>query len=90
MLSFGCISLRPRPKLEIIWVCESPAIIVYSDVAIFPRFGGKRDVAHLIYVKTRRLVGVHSVYMALVRGPQNGQCNAEMLPAGKLCVMQIV
>ena len=25
-------SLRPRPKLEIIWVCESPAIIVYSGV----------------------------------------------------------
>ena len=38
-----------------------------------------------VYVKTRRLVGVHSGYMVLVSGPQNGQCNAEMLPAGKLC-----
>ena len=39
---------------------------------------------------TRRLVGVHSSYIVLVSGSQNGQCNAEMLPAGKLCVMQIV
>ena len=41
--------LRPRPKFEIIWVCETPPIILYSDVTISPRFGGKRDVAHLIY-----------------------------------------
>ena len=27
-------SLRHRPKFEIIWVCESPAIIVYSGVLI--------------------------------------------------------
>ena len=46
-------SLRPRPKFEIIWVCESPAIILYSDVAIFPKFGGKRDATHLIYVKIK-------------------------------------
>ena len=46
-------SLWPRPKFEIIWVCETPLIIVYSDVAIFPRFGGKRDVTHLIYVKIK-------------------------------------
>ena len=26
---------------------------MYSDVAIFPRFGGKRDVTHLIYVKIK-------------------------------------
>ena len=26
--------LRPRPKFEIIWVCESPAIILYSAVLI--------------------------------------------------------
>ena len=38
-----------------------------------------------ILVITRRLVGVHSGYMVLVSGSQNGQCNAEMLPAGKLC-----
>ena len=48
-----CFSLRHRPKFEIIWVCESPAIIMYSDVAIFPRFEGKRDVTHLIYVKIK-------------------------------------
>ena len=47
------ISLRPRRKFEIIWVCESPPIILYGDVAIFPRFGGKRDVTHLIYVKIK-------------------------------------
>ena len=41
------------PDPNIIWVCESPAIILYSDVAIFPRFGGKRDVTHLIYVKIK-------------------------------------
>ena len=48
----GLPSLRPRPKFEIIWVCETPPIIVYSDVAIFPRLWGKRDVTHLIYVKS--------------------------------------
>ena len=26
---------------------------MYSDVAIFPRFGGKRDVTHLIYLKIK-------------------------------------
>ena len=26
---------------------------MYSDVAIFPRFGGKRNVTHLIYVKIK-------------------------------------
>ena len=41
------------PDPNIIWVCESPAIILYGDVAIFPRFGGKRDVTHLIYVKIK-------------------------------------
>ena len=41
------------PDPNIIWVCESPAITLYSDVAIFPRFGGKRDVTHLIYVKIK-------------------------------------
>ena len=46
-------SLRPRPKFEIVRVCEPPPIIVYSDVAIFPRFGRKRDVTHLIYVKIK-------------------------------------
>ena len=46
-------TLRPRPKFEIIWVCESPPIIVYSDVVVFPRFGGKRDVTHLIHVKIK-------------------------------------
>ena len=49
---YSVIFSRPRPKFEI-WVCETPPIIVYSDVAIFPRFGGKRDVAHLIYVKIK-------------------------------------
>ena len=34
-------------------VCESLTIIVYSDVAIFPRFEGKRDVTYLIYVKIK-------------------------------------
>ena len=47
------LSLRPRPKFEIIWVWETPPIILYSDVAIFPRFGGKRDVTHVIYVKIK-------------------------------------
>ena len=47
-------SLRPRPKFEIIWVCETPPLILYSGVAIFPaRFRGKRDVAHLNYVKIK-------------------------------------
>ena len=27
-------SLRPRPKFEMIWVCESPTIILYSGVLI--------------------------------------------------------
>ena len=27
-------SLRPRPKFEIIWVCESPEIILYNGVLI--------------------------------------------------------
>ena len=30
-----------------------PPIIVHNDVAIFPRFGGERDVTHLIYVKIK-------------------------------------
>ena len=47
------IGLICIPDPNIIWVCESPAIILYSDVAIFPRFGGKRDVTHLIYVKIK-------------------------------------
>ena len=50
---YGNASLRPRPKFEIVWVCETPPIIVYSDVAISPRFGGKRDVTYLIYVKIK-------------------------------------
>ena len=29
-------SLRPRPKFEIIKVCETQPMILYSDVAIFP------------------------------------------------------
>ena len=44
----------------------------------------------IILLKTRRLVGVHSGYMVLVSRPQNGQWQCGMLPAGKLCVMQIV
>ena len=50
-------SQRPRLKFEIIWVCETPLIILYSDVAIFPRYGGKRDVTHLIYVKIKPYQG---------------------------------
>ena len=50
--SIGDGSLRPRPKFEIIWVCESLAIILSIDVAILPRFE-VRDVTHLIYVKIK-------------------------------------
>ena len=46
------LSLRPRPNSKL-YGSESLAIIVYSDVAISPRFGGKRDVTHMIYVKIK-------------------------------------
>ena len=46
-------SAPQTPNNFIIWVCETPPIILYGDVEIFPRFLGKRDVTHLIYVKIK-------------------------------------
>ena len=40
-LELGDDSLRHRPKFEIIWVCESLAIIMYSDRSNFPKIWGK-------------------------------------------------
>ena len=61
--------------------------VVYADQHNFVLC---RPAQRANLIITRRLVGVNSGYMVLVSGPQNGQYNAEMLPAGKLCVMQIV
>ena len=33
-------SVPQIPNNSIIWVCETQPVILYSDVAIFPRFGG--------------------------------------------------
>ena len=46
--------MNPRPWISRptnLWIAGDNR--VQSDVAIFPRFGGKRDVTHLIYVNIK-------------------------------------